>query len=76
MFHFHKWLPWSRPIGTYSGGKKQQWRVCSTCNKAQFRTLRWDEQSGIKDINAAIDEMKALASEVDSHTVTPDTLGS
>lgn len=54
---FHKWSKWSRPINTYAGGNKQQWRVCETCGKAVFRTIRWDKQSTISDINAAIDEV-------------------
>lgn len=58
MFHIHTWLPWSKPIATYKGGHKQQWRVCKDCNKAQFRTLQYDEQASIEDVNAAINETK------------------
>lgn len=54
MFCFHKWLPWGNLIDTGNGGHKQQWRVCSKCNKSQFRTLKWDEQCSVKDANDSI----------------------
>lgn len=57
-FCWHKWLPWSDPIQTYSSGHKQQWRVCAHCNKAQFRTLWWDKQSSVSDIHKAITKVK------------------
>lgn len=58
MIHFHKWLPWTKLVATYKNGNKQQWRVCATCNKAQFRTLANDEQSDIAEANAAIEETR------------------
>lgn len=54
----HTWLPWSDPIATYSGGRKQQWTVCSKCNKAKFRTLAFDEQSTIQDVHGAIMDVR------------------
>ena len=52
--HFHNWNKWSDPINTYNTGHKQQWTVCSVCNKAKFRTLWWDDQSGLNAILEAI----------------------
>lgn len=53
IFHFHKWAPWSQPILTGNGGHKQQWRVCAACNKAELRTLKWDGQSKVEEVNNA-----------------------
>lgn len=58
LFCIHKWSKWSNPIGTSNGGKKQQWRVCEHCNKAKFRTLRWDEQTILSAIIGAIRSIK------------------
>jgi len=54
MCIFHKWSKWSQPIVTYNSNK-QQWRVCTECNKAMFRTLRWDKQADISKVNQVID---------------------
>lgn len=51
----HNWLRWSNPVQTYDGNK-QQWRVCEYCNKAQFRTLRWDRQTPLQSVLTAIKE--------------------
>lgn len=51
---WHKWSRWSDPIHTRNSGHKQQWRTCEHCNKAQFRTLRWDYQSALDAILKAI----------------------
>lgn len=59
-FCFHRWTPWSDPVQTYEGGYKQQWRVCQHCNKATFRTLRWDKQTSITVVGAAVDQSRAL----------------
>lgn len=56
--HLHKWLAWSNPITTYNTGRKQQWRVCKICNKAQFRTLGWDEQTSVNAVNGALQPTK------------------
>ena len=53
-FCFHKWSKWSDPVATYNTGHKQQWRVCEHCNKAQHTTLRWDHQTSLTAILAAI----------------------
>lgn len=57
--HFHKWSAWSNPVPTYNGGHKQQWRVCTTCNYAKFRTLKWDHQTSVKNILDAVAEVKS-----------------
>lgn len=57
LFCIHKWSKWSNPIDTYNSGKKQQWRVCEHCNKATFRTLRWDEQT---TLTAIIDAIRSI----------------
>jgi hypothetical protein len=59
IFHFHKWSPWSKPIATYSS-RKQQWRVCQICNKAEFHTLSWDHQALINDVVLATEQSLAL----------------
>lgn len=46
---FHEWTVWSDPIVSFTG-RKQQWRCCTKCNKANFRSLRWDNQSDIKQV--------------------------
>lgn len=53
-FCWHKYGKWSDPIQTHNSGHKQQWRVCQHCNKAQFRTLRWDTQSYLRDVLDAL----------------------
>jgi hypothetical protein len=35
-------------------GHVQQWRRCSYCGKASFRTLRWHRQSTLADILKAL----------------------
>lgn len=62
MFCYHAWLPWSKVLVTHNGGHKQQWRNCRKCNIAQFRTLRWDEQTEVSAINEALDEVKGAES--------------
>ena len=54
----HTWMPWSDPIATYNSGYKQQWTVCSKCNEAKFRTMKWDEQSKLTDIHGAIMDVR------------------
>lgn len=58
QIHWHQWTPWSDPIVTHSGNK-QQWRVCTHCNKAQFRTLAWDKQAAVADVTRAVNEARA-----------------
>lgn len=57
-FHFHTYGKWSDPIPTYNPGYKQQWRVCTKCNKAQFRTLHWDKQVALPTVLSAIAAVK------------------
>lgn len=57
-FHFHTYGKWSDPIPTSNSGHKQQWRVCTKCNKAQFRTLCWDEQVNLTSVLSAIATVK------------------
>lgn len=59
LFHIHTWSKWSDPVATYNSGHKQQWRVCTTCNKASFRTLDWDKQTSEADVTKAILTAKA-----------------
>ena len=61
MHIFHDWLPWARPIATYNTGHKAQWRVCKTCGKAQVRTLRWDKQCNVIDVNRSLDAVALAA---------------
>lgn len=58
MHIFHKWSKWSDPISTYCSAGKQQWRVCTKCNKADFKTLRWDKQSRLKDVLTATKQVQ------------------
>lgn len=57
---FHKWSRWSDPVQTYNHGHKQQWRVCEHCNKAQFRTLRWDNQTMLTSVLDAIKSLQGI----------------
>lgn len=59
IFHFCRFYPWTDPINTYNTGRKQQWRTCSICNKAQKRTLLWDHQSDAPVICAALGKVRA-----------------
>ena len=55
--HIHKYSKWSEVIETHNSGHKQQWRVCTTCNKADFRTLWWDSQTNIREIIRVIRDL-------------------
>jgi hypothetical protein len=57
---WHKWKKWARPILAFSG-HKLQWRECEKCGKAQHRTLWWDGQCDVPDINAALDAVHTRA---------------
>ena len=48
--HLCRYSKWGEPVGTYNNGHKQQWRACVVCNKAQFRTLRWDNQTTLTSV--------------------------
>lgn len=54
VFHFHSWGKWSDPIETLAEDKKQQWRVCKVCNKAQNRTIKDPLYSRIHQVDKAI----------------------
>jgi len=60
MHILHKWSKWSDPIPTYDTGRKQQWRICTTCNKADFITLPWDKQVDLRCITEAITRVKEV----------------
>lgn len=62
LFCSHRWLQWSDPVETYSG-YKQQWRVCSCCNKAQFRTLRWDKQTALSQVVKSVKQSRGEVTE-------------
>lgn len=55
----HAWSKWSRLVDAYSG-HKQQWRECTTCGKAQFRTLSWDKQSSLSQANQALQSVNPV----------------
>lgn len=57
--HLHDWSHWSLPLTTYNG-RKQQWRVCKVCNKASFRTLRWDQQTSLELVRRALVQVGAI----------------
>lgn len=58
QIHWHQWTQWSDPVQT-GAAYKQQWRVCTHCNKAQFRTLRWDHQTSLHSVLEAIRAVRA-----------------
>lgn len=58
VFHFHSWGKWSDPIETLAEDKKQQWRVCKACNKAQNRTIKDPLYSRIHQVDKAISQSR------------------
>lgn len=54
IFHLCRWSRWSAPVSTYNSGKKQQWRSCCICGRADFRTIRWDEMTDLNAVKSAI----------------------
>lgn len=59
-FHFHKYNAWSAPVEAYSG-RLQQWRKCEVCNRADFRTLLWHQQTSLACVLAALRSSGASA---------------
>ena len=53
MHIIHKWSKWSELLKTYDG-HKQQWKICTECNKATFRILSWDKQTPLDQVIEAI----------------------
>lgn len=58
QIHWHQWSEWSDPVEAHSG-HKQQWRVCTHCNKAQFSTLDWDRLTPLQSVLEAIRAIRA-----------------
>lgn len=52
------WSRWSAPFYTLDHGFKQQWRCCTVCNKALFRSLGWDKHVSLEDVIAALSSIK------------------
>lgn len=53
----HKWSNWADPVTTYTG-HLQQWRYCEHCNKFDFRTLGWHNQTGLSNILQSIVKLR------------------